>query len=254
MSNWLTVKDMYDYAKTNNLKLLSNYGATFWSEYVSNSTKYDKLFSRLYSSFRYFYQDEESVIATLTTDFIDEVENHLMLNNKKYTELYRVKVLNDTDYNFSGNLNVTEVMDKSTVTDGDHVLGQRSDSTTDTQGQRQDSTTSTVGAKTDTSERQVSAFNASTYSNADKTTDTLGAQTNSDNFTKGSQSNSSSLTKGSQTNTDDITVDEDYTFTRKGKDGDKPASEYIKDHIDLWTMFEFYSYVFNDICAELLLV
>lgn len=232
--NWITVNDMYQYAKDNNLKLLSDCSATFWSDYISNSARYDKLFARLYSSFRYFYQDKDSVIATLTTDFIDEVKSHLILNNKKYEELYRVKVLSDANYNFTGNVNLTDVMDRS------FVNGSRSD----TEGQRIDSTSTTIGGKTDTDERQVAPFNSSTYSNADKSTTILGSQTNSDSFTKGSQTNSI----GQQTNT------EDYTLTRTGKTGDKSMAEYIEGHINLWTEFEFYSYIFNDICSELLLV
>jgi len=94
---WVKVNDMYEYAKSVNIPLLSDFGEddeniTFWSDYVANYEKYDKLFRRMYMSFRYFLQEPvsrfdeliESEIGDITLDFIDEVYNHLMVNAKKY--------------------------------------------------------------------------------------------------------------------------------------------------------------------------
>lgn len=231
MSKQLLVKDMYKYASTNNLKLLSNYSSTFWSEYLTNSAKYDKLFNRLYMSFKYFNQDETSVIATLTTDFIDEVYNHLLVNDKKYSELYRVNVLTDNDYKILDNYKYTEVMDKDLQNYSSITSGSRSDSTSNTKG-----------AQTDTTETQVSAYNSSSYSNQDKTTDIMGSRSDSGSFTKGSQ-------------TDSITGSnaENYTLTKTGKTSDYTMSEMISKHSKYWSNYEFYTYIFEDICKELLL-
>ena len=49
-----TVNDMFNYAKQNNLKLLSEFEADFWQEYMQNSDKYDMLFRRSYFSFKFF--------------------------------------------------------------------------------------------------------------------------------------------------------------------------------------------------------
>lgn len=231
MSNWLTVNDLYKYTKENNLKLLSNYNADFWQEYLSNYKRYDKLFNRMYASFRYFYQDGETV-ANLATDFTDEVYNHLLVNNKKYEELYRVNVLGDSDYAITGDIDYTETMSR-----------EKNESGTYTNGSRSDTTTTSIGAKTDARETQVAAFNSSSYSNTNKVTDSLGAQSNSESFSKGQEINST-----------DIDNTDDYTLTKKGKMGDRSASQLLKQHLNLWDDYKFYTYIFNEICAELLLV
>lgn len=238
---WITINEMYQYTKENNTKLLSEYSADWWNDYKTNYTRYDKLFARLYSSFRYFYQNKDSQLATLTTDFTDEVYNHLMLNAKKYEELYRVNVLDDNAYSFLDNFKVTETMDK------DSVSGARNDTTTTTEDDRQDVTTSVIGGKTDNVEHQVSAFNSSTYQQGNKDITTLAQQTNTDTFDKGEQITTEALQKGSQTDT------EDYTLTKSGNLGYTSNAEHIKEHIGVWTEFEFYAHIFSDICVELLL-
>ena len=55
-----TVNEMFDYARNNNLKLLSDFEANFWQEYVSNHSQYDALFRRMYFSFKYFYSVEKN--------------------------------------------------------------------------------------------------------------------------------------------------------------------------------------------------
>ncbi|MBQ0111580.1 MAG: hypothetical protein KBT03_00450 [Bacteroidales bacterium] len=85
-----TVNDMYKNSVSNNKKLLSNYNAPFWAEYLLNSERYDRLFRRKYLSFRYFLQEYDEDITTITDNFIDDVYNHLLANDKKYSELFRV--------------------------------------------------------------------------------------------------------------------------------------------------------------------
>ena len=85
-----TVKDMYKYTSDNTLKLLSDYNADFWANYKTNYARYDKLFCRLYRSWFYFLQEHDETIAQITTNFTADVYAHLLLNEKKYSELYRI--------------------------------------------------------------------------------------------------------------------------------------------------------------------
>lgn len=242
---WVKVSDMYEYSKSVNTPLLSDFGAddeniSFWSDYVANYQKYDKLFRRMYLSFRYFLQqpisrfDEliEAEIGDITLDFIDEVYNHLMVNAKKYEELYRVNVVPDADYSIVDNYNIKETMNKETSKSEADVFGSRTDTTDDTIGDREDVS---LGA--------IEGFNSSDFSDRDRTTINTGEQENSRNFLKGQQSDTHT---GSGT--------EEYTFTKRGNIGVKTVSQVIAEHKNLWEKWEFYTYIFQEISKELLLV
>ena len=310
---WVKVKEMYKYANDNNIPLLSDFGSNnenllFWDEYRNNYSRYDKTFRRYYNSFRYFMQeplalhyDEEipsEHIQEITLDFIDEVYHHLMINAKKYEELYRINVLSDINYSIVDNYDITETMNKRISKDDTDVYGERIDNTednigartdtsTDIYGSRTDTTNDTLGERTDTvtdnfgsrndiSVSSVAGFNSTSFVNSNKTEETKGQQSdshsnvtgqqaNSKNFVQGQQSdshsevtgvqeNSRDFTKGSQTDTHVGTNTETYTFTRKGNIGVKTVSEMIKEHKEVWETWEFYSYIFKNICAELLLI
>jgi ABC-type lipoprotein release transport system permease subunit len=271
-SKWFTVKDMYDYAKTNNLQLLSDFNAEFWNEYITNSTKYDILFSRLFKSYRYYNQDiyNNQEIETVTKEFIEDVYNHLMINKKKYTELYRIEVLSADENKLLDNFSLNEKMDRTGTDNKDITLGSRIDSSTSTtnftMGSRNDVTTenatTTQGGRSDITENEISGFNSSSYQDADKTSFTKGEESDSSdvttNITKGEQNDVSTQTenfnKGQEKNTHVGNTTEHYTLTRSGKTGYTSNSELIKQHIDLWNSYKFYSYIFNEISAELLLV
>lgn len=242
---WVKVSDMYEYSKSVNTPLLSDFGSddeniSFWNDYVTNYQKYDKLFRRMYLSFRYFLQqpvsrfDEliEAEIGDITLDFIDEVYNHLMVNAKKYEELYRINVVPDADYSIVDNYNVTETMERETSKSEADVFGSRTDTTDDTIGDREDVS---LGA--------IEGFNSSNFSDRDRTTINTGEQENSRNFLKGQQSDTHT---GSGT--------EEYTFTKRGNIGVKTVSQVIAEHKNLWEKWEFYTYIFQEISKELLLV
>ena len=271
-SEWFTVKDMYDYAKTNNLLLLSNFNAEFWNEYITNATRYDVLFSRLFKSYRYYNQDicDGQEIETVTKEFIEDVYNHLMINKKKYTELYRIEVLSADENKLLDNFSMNETMDKKGTDNKDVTLGSRIDSSTSTTnstiGSRNDvsteNATTTQGGRNDITENVISGFNSSSYQDADKTSFTKGEENDNSNITtnitKGEQSDVTTQTenfnKGQEKNTHIGNITEQYTLTKSGKTGYTSNSELIKDHIDLWDNYKFYSYIFNEISAELLLV
>ena len=222
---------MYKYASDNNMLLLSNFNATFWQDYVTNHTRYDKLFRRLYFGFKYFMQEcdtDLTDISDITTEFVDDVYNHLMANKKKYEELYRVYVITDEDYSIVDNYHITENMDKDTTSNNTNTYGARSDGTT-------------IGQHTDTHENEKSPYNDGGYSDNDMDTDVYGQR--SDTFSKGSQED-----------TLDNTGTEDYTLTRRGNIGVQTGTEMLDKHTKYWDKYRFYEYIFACICADLLLV
>lgn len=227
-----TVKDMYDYASTHQLKLLSDFNDEFWNEYKLNYLLYDKAFTRLYKGFKYFDQEDTESIAELTVKFIGEVNNHLLLNKKKYEELYRINVISDEEYDFKNNLDYTKVTDEDTTENNTYISGTRSDSSTEN-----------LGAQSNNIEQQVSAYDSTSYSPEKKNIESIGAK-----------SNSISTTKGQETDTNSNRGTNDSTVTVTGKDSDTPISSLISSHIKLWDKYQFYTSIFNDICYELLLV
>lgn len=223
-----TVKDMYKYASDNSSMLLSNYTSDWWKDYRDNYQRYDKIFLRFYRSWWYFQQEHDQTIAEITTDFTDEVYNHLMLNERKYAELYRIHVLPDEDYSLTNNYDMHETMDKDTTSSGSDTFGSRSDS-------------DSYGLQSVSTERTISSYNDATYQPDNNESTTLGSH--QDSHTKGAQSDSHS---GSGT--------EDYTLHRYGNIGVMTVTDMLKKHSDYWTVWEFYELIFRDIARELLMI
>lgn len=244
-----TVKDMYN-ALTSGQKLLSDYNADFWNEYRNNSGRYDKLFVRLYRSFKYFLQDGDETIGEVTSDFVADVYNHLMINDKKYSELYRIYVVNDNDYSLLDNYHLTEDMDRDTTSNDTNTYGSRIDSTT--LGSRSDSGSETLGTHTDGTTNKVAPYNNSSFQNDNSSDTVYGSQSNSNSYTKGSETDD--YTKGQQSDTLNNTGTEDYTLTRKGNIGTMTGADMLNKHDNYWTVYKFYQLIFKDIATELLLV
>lgn len=249
-----TVNDMYEHTKTANTPLLSSYNAEFWADYVQNFTKYDKLFRRLYKSFWYFDQLYDDSVSIVTTDFTDEVYNHLLVNTKKYSELYRINVVSDTSFSIVDNYNIEETLDKSETDDDSFVHGARSDSSTDTIGARSDSKSESVGARNDSATESIGGkqnstsysqgaqsnesivgiegFNSSSFNDSDRTSDSIGARSDSSTETLGAQSNSTTSTIGAQTNssTNSIGEQENTTSFSKGAQTDTKDSTHTEEY------------------------
>lgn len=272
---------MYQYAKEEDSLLLSSFGADsegfhFWDEYRSKHRRYDKLFNRMFNSFKYFMQKPNQTIAEITEDFTDEVYNHLMINAKKYEELYRVNVINDENYSILDNYNITETMEKELASENTSVLGEREDtnarnigakSTTvnNAYGEKEVNTTMEKGSQTDAHVNDIAGFNSPSYAKDNKTSDVYGertdgvnevtsARTDSETTNEGAQLVNDTFNKGEQTDSHSGTETEDYTLTRKGNIGVRTITEVIEYHTQFWTTYEFYTLIFKEICAELLAI
>lgn len=271
-----TVNDMYKEASSKNVMLLSNYPATFWTEYIANYNRYDKLFRRMFKSFIYFMQEEDETITEITNNFTEDVYNHLLVNSKKYEELYRIHVIDDNVYSLTENYDISETMSKTGSSSTDNVYGARSDSGSAVEGARNDSTTNDKGARKDTTDtvigsqtndtvEKVAPYDSSTFANNTEKVDNNGSRTDSVTFNEGTQSDSSSYSKGEQNNTSTFTKgeqkdsltnksDESYESRRHGNIGVQTVTDMLNKHKQFWTNWDFYRYVFNEISKELLLV
>ena len=249
-----TIDDVYKYNKNNNLKMLSDYPSDFWEEYRSNNDKYDKLFDRMFMSFKPCFQSEEESTMDIANNFREDVYNHLLINDKKYSELYRVNVIPDTSYSLTDNYDVTETMDKDITDNNDNTYGARTDSVEETEGSRTDSTSETEGSRTDDTTHKIAPYDSDVFSNNSKDILDKGQQVNSGSLTKGQQINETETTKGSQNDTLDRTYAEDYVLHRKGNIGVMTVSDMLKKHKQFWDVWCFYEFVFKEICKELLLI
>ena len=234
IAEWSSVEDMYKYARANSLNLLSDYSSSFWSEYLENSERYDKMFMRMYKSYRYYmqnpYDKDNETIADITEDFIDAVYSHLLTNDKKYSELYRLKTLNTSTVNPLNDYDITTMNNETVIHEGSNVYGER-----------EDGSTTNIGTRSDTLVSQIEGFNSSEYQDSNKNTNTLGAQENEESFSK-----------GEQTDTDSYRDEIRKSSSRKGSTTN--PYDNINKFTNAWNKYNFMEYVFKNICADLLLV
>lgn len=249
-----TVKEMYESAVLKDTALLSTYSGDFWNEYIQNHKEYDRLFMRMFKSFIYFLQDGSESIDVVLTNFIEDVKLHLMVNSKKYSELYRTYVVNDADYMLLDNYNVKETMSKQNSNEGSDVLGERNDVTNDTIGAITTNTTNTIGEQTNSEIKKVSPYDSNSFNNESGTDSSFGTRSDTGNTTTNEHTDNLTFTKGQQTDSHSNTSTESYELTRKGNIGVQTGADMLKKHDSFWTSYEFYTMIFKDICKELLLV
>ena len=249
-----TVKEMYESAVLKDTALLSTYNGDFWNEYIQNHKEYDRLFMRMFKSFIYFLQDGSESIDVVLTNFVEDVKLHLMINSKKYSELYRTYIVNDDDYMLLDNYNVKETMNKQNSYEGSNVLGERNDVTNDTIGAITTNTTSTIGEQSNSEIKKVSPYDSNKFNNESGTDSNFGTRSDSGNTTTNEHTDNLTFTKGQQTDSHSNNSTESYELTRKGNIGVQTGADMLKKHDSFWTSYEFYTMIFKDICKELLLV
>ena len=254
----IKIGDIYKANRAANTKMLSDftpsgYDNDFWSEYRSNYARYDSVFNRMFNSFWPFMQ-QDMELADAVSAFRDDVYNHLLINAKKYDELYRVQVIPDEDYSLINNYDMQEIMDKDVTDNQDNTYGAREDSGSYTKGSRQDSSSNTIGAQTNTLTHKVAPYDSTSYSEDAQDTTVNGQRLDSSSSTEGQQYDSSTASKGSQQDDLDRTYTEDYTLHRVGNIGVQTVSDMLQKHIKVWNMWEFYEYIFKEISKDLLLL
>lgn len=200
------VKNIYDYCKENNLKMLSGFNSDFWEVYRNNSDYFDRLFRNSYREFVAFNLQDDADIEEAVIDWIFDVTAFLKANEKRYAELWRLQTISDIDYSILDNYNVREthattatgsVADtigaKTETKSGSKAYGSTTETgsnsythgaKSETDGEtlnygrdiKETDTTVNIGAQQNTSENKVSAFNESTYSPKDYNDSNLGTR------------------------------------------------------------------------------
>ena len=249
-----TVKEMYESAVLKDTALLSTYSGDFWKDYVVNHKEYDRLFMRMFKSFKYFLQDGSESIDDVLTDFTEDVKLHLMVNSKKYSELYRTYIVSDNDYMLLDNYNVKETMNKQNTYEGSDVLGERNDITNDTIGAITTNTTSTIGEQSNSEIKKVSPYDSNVFNNESGTDSSFGTRSDTGNTTTNEHTDNLTFTKGQQNDSHSNNATESYELTRKGNIGVQTGADMLVKHDRFWNSYEFYTIIFKDICKELLLV
>lgn len=219
----IEVKDIYKYQKEEQAPMLSGYTADFWTPYRNNYAYYDRIFKKKYASF--FPYDQTGNVEDVAEDFSEDVKAWLMMNDKRYSELYRINTITDDEkYSLTDNVYEHEIIEKDTASEGTNikgvetiadqgsiVYGAQSDSEsksasfaarTDTEdksksfGQQviDDEGTVTMGAGHKVNENTRSAFNSDSYAPNEKNIEDEDARTETRDL---------STTNGSHTDTED---------------------------------------------------
>lgn len=259
---WIDVRDMYESVKNTNIKLLSDFDSTFWNDYKEHHVYYDRLFKTMFGGFRYFdqipmFRVEEKTnesISTLREEFTDSVFSYLLINKKRFDELYRVSQLTSEEYPILNNYDITETRQASNSKEVENSFGARTDNGTNNIGARADTDTMVQGSQTTEREFGIAGFNSSDYSDDRNENMNVGARTDTVNSSKGARADSSSFTKGAQTDNVSENGTDEYVLTRKGNIGVKTVSQMLQEHIDVWTPYQFYTMIFKEICANFLLI
>ena len=229
-----TVKEIYNYFKLHtNLYMLSGANFSFWQMYKDNHSDFDRIFARTYANFQYFDPlEDDDQISTVATHFIEDVENYLLINKKRFEEMFRIQGLTDTELPMTYNYDMTEVMDKTNNSESAVTTGQRSDIVNNQTGQQNFSNVN-----------KVTAFNASNENTKDSNTSSAGSRQDINQFTKGQETDTS---QGAST--------ENYTLTRKGNIGVHTGADILMGFDKAMPVFDFYSKIFSELCEHLLLI
>ena len=280
-TNLYTIKDLYseflNKSKYENQKFLSYPDFEWWQEsYGVNTTKYDRMFSRLYSSFVYYADDYEKNIDDIIDEMREDFEMWLTANAEKYRQLFRVLSVPDAQNELFENVNGTET---TTVTFGkktEYTHAEKkdthdtaNDAYTDTQTQSNDAfsdiTTDEKGKTHGKTDHSVAPYDSDTahLESADDTTQdaytdksTLaggarhGVNTNDFGKTHGVITD----TFGAHTDSDADSGTEVTEYKRHGNIGVTTVSGMLKQHVNFWDSMEFLTRIFADFARYFLIV
>ena len=285
--NVYTIGDIYNQNKTDDKMMLSPYPADFWKPYRDNHNYFDRRFKVLYKSFFHYDQEESEGRESVADDFRFDVYAHLMANDKRYSELFRINAIPDNEaYSLTNNVDYTEEYSEESHLDRTFNKGSQTDGGTSftAYGQQivDEDKSKTVGQQINdedisrsyaqhvtTDEHSISAFNESGYSPAEKNQRTDGAHidTEDNTYTLGSHTDTednsvtygthrddsgSNRTEGAREDTTDDDITKEYTMHKFGNMGVQTVDDMLDKHLKVWSMFDFYGFIFGEIARDLL--
>lgn len=228
-----TVKELYQVAKLNEEPLLSDYSAEWWSEYVSNYEGYDLLFSKMYKNFVYYDQESEETVEDIQSDFSNTIKLWLMMNDKRYSELYRIHVIpDDENYVLTDNYNMNET-----------YSGSNTGASAQTTGQRTDVNIDNIGSQNSANQNTIAGWNSSSQNSLDASTSAMGTRQDTNQFTRGEESNTSQVENS-----------DEHTIRRWGNIGVQSVMDQLTKQQNFWLTYNFYKIIFEDICRNFLLI
>lgn len=202
------IDEIYGYCSENDVPMLSSHSSDFWEVYLDNYQYFDRLFMKTYKKFMAFANDGDNVEEN-AIDWIMDVYSWLLANDKRYSELWRLQELTDTDYSMLEPYNVSESHFSSLSKSGSDNMGSKTDTKESTavygayssndsnsyiHGARNETdseestygqytintdTDSDIGSQQNTNENKVSAFNESGYSAKDYQDTNIGSRQDS---------------------------------------------------------------------------
>lgn len=224
------IKEIYKYNKDNNKKMLSDFTSSaasdFWKPYKDHYTYFDRIFKKKYTSWFPFDQEGDDV-EDIATEFTEDVKAWLMINDKRYSEMFRVWTIPDNEkYSLTDNVYEDERVEERGTHSSEFNKGAQTDtedlsSTKGSQTDTQDNSR-TLGSHTDTQDNSrtfaqqtvdtdasnetansTSAYNDTGFDAVDKTEETIDQSVVTHEHT---DTEDLSTTIGSQTNTEDLST------------------------------------------------
>ena len=235
-----TVNDLYKLSKPGgeeNFALLTNFTSNqevdWWAEYVENFEVFDFQFKQQFSSFVFFDQDPEDTDADILDKWGATIFSWFAMNDKRYSELYRIHVIPDDDaYALTNNYDMHETYSGNSTGASSTITGQRTDVSYDTTGSQNSSNLD-----------KVTGWDSGSENTRDSSNSSVGSREDTHQFTKGSEQDT-----GRSSGTDA------HTMRRWGNIGVQSVQDMLTKQSNFWQLFNFYKIVFDDICKNFLLI
>lgn len=213
--------------------LLSKAAFDFWEEYIVNHDLLDNWFVRKFKNMHYFCENDFTNKTEELEDWLYTIESLLFTNSKKYHELYRIQLLEDSKLSMTENYDML----RTSTTNGNNNGAV-------TSGQRNDFTNNLFGSQDSTTQNESTAMNSTGLHATDKSINKTGTRNDTSTFTQGQQTTTNSSENSSTTTSHDI-----------GNLGVQTGADILKSYHDAIKkdVFDFYNIVFDDICKALLI-
>lgn len=257
-----TIGDIYAQNKHDNKMMLSPYPSDFWKPYRDNNGYFDRRFMTMFKSFYPYEQETDEGRESVADDFRYDVYAHLMANDKRYSELFRIQTIPDDDaYKLTNNVDYTEIYEETNGRDITYNKGEQTDTEdlSRTKGQQIDSEdlSATIGAQDIDTTNSKSAYNETSYTATDKSEVDQGERTDTEDnertYGERTDTEDNSRTSGAREDTTGETGSKDYTLHKVGNMGVQDVNSMLQRHWDGWAnLFDFYKLIFDEIARDLL--
>lgn len=234
-----TVKDLYKMSKEALVPypLLTSYSPAgeidWWNDYRENFSVFDEQFMRQFKTFVFFDQESDESDDDIMANWQSTLYSWMMMNDKRYAELYRIHVIPDDEaYALTNNYDLHETYSGTNSGQGAMTSGQRTDINYDN-----------TGSQNSANLNKVTGWNSSSENASDSSSSTVGSREDVHQFTK-----------GQQTDTSQTQGQDSHTLRRYGNIGVMTIEDMLQKHDNFWQLFNFYKIIFDDICKNFLLI